>query len=75
MQRRGKHTSTTKEGLCFLRGPYRGVILKTIGATVQLTLLQSTTLPTAASGVEAESNMSTAVVVGGDEKGTQCLGV
>jgi hypothetical protein len=33
MQRRGKHTSTTIERLCFLRGPCRGVILKTFGAT------------------------------------------
>jgi hypothetical protein len=33
MQRRGKHTSTTIGGLCFLRGPCRGVILKTTGET------------------------------------------
>jgi hypothetical protein len=32
MQRRGEQASTTIEGLCFLRGPCRGVILKTIGA-------------------------------------------
>jgi hypothetical protein len=32
-QRRGKHASTTIEGLGFLHGPCRGVILKTIGAT------------------------------------------
>jgi hypothetical protein len=36
MQRCCKHASTTVEGLCFLRGPCRGVILKTIGAAVQL---------------------------------------
>jgi hypothetical protein len=36
MQRRGKHVSTTLEVLCFLRGPFRCVILKTVGATVQL---------------------------------------
>jgi hypothetical protein len=35
MQRRGKHASSTIERLCFLRGPCRGVILKTIGAAVQ----------------------------------------
>jgi hypothetical protein len=29
-ERWGKHASTTIEGLCFLRGPYRGVISKTI---------------------------------------------
>jgi hypothetical protein len=32
----GKHSCTTLEGLCFLRGPFRGVILKTIGGIVQL---------------------------------------
>jgi hypothetical protein len=31
----GKHTSTTLEGLCLLRGPCRGVILKTTGAAVE----------------------------------------
>jgi hypothetical protein len=35
MQGRGKHASSTIE-LCFLRGPCRGIILKTVGATVQL---------------------------------------
>jgi hypothetical protein len=33
MHRRSKHASTATEGLCFLRGPCRGIILKTIGAT------------------------------------------
>jgi hypothetical protein len=33
MQRRGKHASTTIEGLCFLRGLCRGVTLKTIRTT------------------------------------------
>jgi hypothetical protein len=36
MQRCGKHASTTIEGLCFLGGSCQGVILKAIGATVQL---------------------------------------
>jgi hypothetical protein len=34
-QRRGKHASTTIEGLCFLRGPCRAVILKISGVIVQ----------------------------------------
>jgi hypothetical protein len=29
----GKYTSATIEELCFLRGPYQGVILRTTGAT------------------------------------------
>jgi hypothetical protein len=33
MQRRGKHVSTTIEGLRFLRGPDRGVILSKTGET------------------------------------------
>jgi hypothetical protein len=33
-QRRGKYTYTTIEGMCFLRGPCRAVILKTTGAAV-----------------------------------------
>jgi hypothetical protein len=41
MQRSGKHASTTTEGLCFLRGPCRGVVLKTTGATQ---LVQSSVL-------------------------------
>jgi hypothetical protein len=36
MQRRSKHVSSTIERLCFLRGPCRGVILKTTGATAEL---------------------------------------
>jgi hypothetical protein len=36
VQGRGKHAPTIVEGLCFLRGPARGVILKTTGATVHL---------------------------------------
>jgi hypothetical protein len=35
MQQRGKHASSTIKRLCFLRGPCQGVILKTVGATVQ----------------------------------------
>jgi hypothetical protein len=37
MQRRRKHASTTIEGLCFLRGPRRGV-----GATVKLQDIRGT---------------------------------
>jgi hypothetical protein len=33
MKQRGKHASTTIQRLCSLRGPYRGIILKTTGAT------------------------------------------
>jgi hypothetical protein len=33
MQWHGKHTLTAIEGLCFLRGVRREVILKTIGVT------------------------------------------
>jgi hypothetical protein len=36
MQRHDKHTSSTRERLCFLHGPCREVILKTTGTTVQL---------------------------------------
>jgi hypothetical protein len=36
MQRHNKHFSTTIEELCFVCGPCGGVILNTIGATVQL---------------------------------------
>jgi hypothetical protein len=36
MKRRGKHTYTPEEGLCFMRGPCRGVILKAVGATVSV---------------------------------------
>jgi hypothetical protein len=35
MQLRNRYTSTTREGLCFLRGPYRGIILTTTVAAVQ----------------------------------------
>jgi hypothetical protein len=36
IQRRDKHTSSTIERLCFLRDPCRGIILKTVGARVEL---------------------------------------
>jgi hypothetical protein len=42
MQRSSKHTSKTTETPCFLRGPCRGVILKTIGATVPLQNIRPT---------------------------------
>jgi hypothetical protein len=60
MLRRGKHASTTIEELSFLGGPCRGILLKKIGAIVQITR------------VEAGSNTSTVTlrVVGGDEKGS-----
>jgi hypothetical protein len=45
MQRRSKHTSTTIEGLCFLRCPCQGVTLKTTGAVVKLTTVQVTKQP------------------------------
>jgi hypothetical protein len=38
VQRHGKQDSSTIERLCFLRGPCRGVILKTIDSTVQLSV-------------------------------------
>jgi hypothetical protein len=40
MQRRRKHASKKMAGLCFLRGSCRGIILKKIGATVQLTRVE-----------------------------------
>jgi hypothetical protein len=53
-QRSGKHASTTIEGLCFLLGPCRGVILKRNWRC----------------SVDADSNTSTAGlrVVGGNER-------
>jgi hypothetical protein len=42
LQRRGKHATTTIEGLCFLRGSCQGVILKKTGATVQLPYIRRT---------------------------------
>jgi hypothetical protein len=62
------HASTSIEGLCFLRGPYRGVIL-TVGATVASCRF-------GLSRLEAGSNISTVAlpVIEGDEEGTQCLG-
>jgi hypothetical protein len=38
MQQRGKHASSTIERLCFLPDPCREVILKTVGARVELTV-------------------------------------
>jgi hypothetical protein len=60
MQRRSKHASTTIDGLCFLRSPCRGYIIKTTFDTIQSTR------------VEAGSNTSTVAlrVVGGGEKGS-----
>jgi hypothetical protein len=54
----GKHTSTTTEGLRFLLGPCRGVILKKIGATVQLRVQVCSP---AGNGVATEAEESTSV--------------
>jgi hypothetical protein len=68
MQLRGKHSPTTIEGLRFLCGPCRGLILKTTGTdqfnfgSVQFSIPH----------VEAGSNTYTVTlrVLGGDKKGS-----
>jgi hypothetical protein len=64
MQRCGNHASTTIEDLCFLRGPCRGFILRTFGAT-----------RSGRCGGGFNASDVALRVVGDDEKGTQCLGV